>query len=259
MRSYALLSLIFIVLCTSFVIIVMAATTSQMIEVFASSGLNVYVSLFNDGGQAVKICVFTVEESAGCQTYSPSEYNLHRLGPFTFSPGAVAVGERFTACASIEGASDVCSDGYNGEQNTLERVTIKIPSTGGQQQPIGPQGGRVNTIPTQPRSDSWSDICQTIQPWLVNNCSAYFNPDGSENSEGVRAKTCILGSVLLSGLAVGLSEGTAPIGMIIDGLSVASSVTGCQDIIDFVKLKATTDPSTLLSAIGISRTSSGFN
>ena len=42
-------------------------------------------------------------------------------------------------------------------------------------------------------------------------------------------------------------------------ISVTLSVTGCQGIIDSVELQAATDPSTLLSAIGIGRPSSGFN
>jgi hypothetical protein len=61
------------------------------------------------------------------------------LGPFVFNPGAVPVGQQFTACASLKAGSDICSDGVNSPQNMPEHVTIRIPVPGGQQ-PTGPVG-----------------------------------------------------------------------------------------------------------------------
>jgi len=98
-------------------------------EAMAASGLKVYVSLFYNGGQPVTICVSTVQQSAGCNTYGPSEYNIHQLGPFVFNPGAVAVGQEFKACASVKPGSEVCVNGVNSPQSAPERVTTgSLPS-----------------------------------------------------------------------------------------------------------------------------------
>jgi CHRD domain len=99
--------------------------------------------------------------------------------------------------------------------------------------------------------EDWSVACYAVERWLTHPCSAHLNPDGTLTQEGNRAKDCILGGALLSGASLAVSRGTLPTRIIIDGLAFLAPRNGCGDIVDFVKLKQATDPSSFFNALGI--------
>jgi hypothetical protein len=99
--------------------------------------------------------------------------------------------------------------------------------------------------------EDWSIACYTVERWLTHSCSTQLNPDGTLTQEGNHAKDCIIGGALLSGASVALSNGNLPLGLIIDGLAFLAPRNGCGDVVDFVKLKQSTDPSTFFNALGI--------
>jgi hypothetical protein len=104
-------------------------------------------------------------------------------------------------------------------------------------------------ISAQP--EDWSIACYNVERWLIHPCSTHLNPDGTLTQEGNRAKDCIIGGALLSGASLYLSRGTLPTGTIIDGLALLAPTNGCGDVVDFVKLKQATDPSSFFNALGI--------
>ena len=106
---------------------------------------------------------------------------------------------------------------------------------------------------TSAKSEDWSIACLAVERWLIDTCSAHLNPDGSLTQEGNRAKDCIIGGALLSGASLALSGGDLPTGIIIDGLALLAPTNGCEDVVDFIKLKQSTDPSSFFNALGIPR------
>jgi hypothetical protein len=99
--------------------------------------------------------------------------------------------------------------------------------------------------------EDWSIACHTVERWLIHPCSTQLNPDGTLTQKGNHAKDCIIGGALLSGASVALSNGNLPLGLIIDGLAFLAPRNGCGDVVDFVKLKQSTDPSSFFNALGI--------
>ena len=74
---------------------------------------------------------------------------------------------------------------------------------------------------SQGSSGSYSGICQTLQPVLVQSCDTLVNSDGSLTSEGAHAMHCIRNGVLLAGGAAMLG---VPLSIVLKGLSILSSL-----------------------------------
>lgn len=105
-------------------------------------------------------------------------------------------------------------------------------------------------IPSSQPED-WSIACHTVEPWLIHPCREHLNPDGTLTQEGNHAKDCIIGGALLSGASLALTHGDLSPGIIIEGLAFLAPRNGCGDVVDFVKLKQATDPSSFFNALGI--------
>lgn len=82
----------------------------------------------------------------------------------------------------------------------------------------------------------------------MNPCNAYVNSDGSLTQEGVRARNCIINGGLLSAEAILTGRSTSDI---IFGLELAATLTHCDGIVDFQKLKSATNPTFFLKELGI--------
>ena len=68
---------------------------------------------------------------------------------------------------------------------------------------------------------------------------------------GEHAKGCITNGGILAGGSWLLSNGLLPPAAIVDGLRIAASLTHCDGIVDFAKLKQATNILQILSLFGI--------
>jgi hypothetical protein len=93
----------------------------------------------------------------------------------------------------------------------------------------------VGSIPSQ--KQNWADVCQTIQNYLLNDCSSYVASSGSLTSEGMRARDCIQGGGLLAG--AGLLANLPPLWIIgiLERASVMYKGGVCDGIVDWQPLK----------------------
>jgi hypothetical protein len=85
--------------------------------------------------------------------------------------------------------------------------------------------------------ENWADVCQTIQNYLLNDCSSYVASSGSLTSEGMRARDCIQGGGLLAG--AGLLANLAPLWIIgiLERASVMYKGGVCDGIVYWQSLK----------------------
>ena len=99
-------------------------------EANAGVGLNVNARLIHHGGDLVEVCVNSRAEDLGCKTrdlsivYTPSLL----IVPFTFSVGAVDVGEEFRVCVRNERMGiENCKTGINTEKHAPEEIVLQVP------------------------------------------------------------------------------------------------------------------------------------
>jgi hypothetical protein len=195
-----------------------------------SVGLKVFVHVTGGGGN---VCVHSAGEDAGCQSLSgPGTAN------FEFSPGAVAVGEKFTACVD-----QTCTTGTNSPAKKPEDVYLS--SSG---------GGSSNIVTPQPQSQqpqttsriNWMGMCSAVRSALYSSCDTLVNSDGTLSVEGERAFGCIRnGALLAAGASIlGMSPSVT-----ITGLSALSNPTGCGNIVNFNVLPSIANLKQVLSLI----------
>jgi hypothetical protein len=96
-----------------------------------------------------------------------------------------------------------------------------------QPQPYQPQPYQ----PPMQRSPPWRQICSLLTPILVSPCYQLVNRDNSLTYEGERARVCIQNGILLAGGAAYLLS--LPLPLIIAALQTLSTMTGCDDIINW--------------------------
>jgi hypothetical protein len=89
--------------------------------------------------------------------------------------------------------------------------------------------GHIVQAQTSSRID-WNSICETVSSALVQQCSAYVNPDGTFTPEGERAFGCIRNGVLIAGGAIATG---VPTPIIISGLKILAGQTGCDNIVNW--------------------------
>jgi hypothetical protein len=99
----------------------------------------------------------------------------------------------------------------------------------GSSQPQQSTGGSYNSEQLQGNSGSYSGICQTLQPVLVQSCDTLVNSDGSLTSDGSHAMHCIRNGILLGGGAATLG---VPLSIVLKGLSILASPTGCDGVVN---------------------------
>lgn len=195
-------------------------------------GLKVFVHVSGGGGN---VCVRSESEDAGCQSLSGP-----RTAKFEFSPGAVAVGEKFTACVD-----QTCTTGTNSPAKKPEDVYLS--SSGG-------GGGSSNIVTPQPQFQqpqttnriNWMGMCSAIKSALYSSCDTLVNSDGTLSPEGERAWICIRngGALALGARALGVSP-TATIA----GLTSLSKPTSCGNIVNFNILPSIPNLKTIINLI----------
>jgi hypothetical protein len=200
-----------------------------------SGGLKVYVHISGGGGN---VCVRTASEDAGCKSLG---------GPgtaeFEFSPDAVAVGQKFTACVD-----QTCATGTNSAAKKPGNVYLS--SDRGVSSNIAtpqPQLQQQQSPPLQTtRRINWKGMCSAVQSALYSSCDTLVNSDGSLSLEGERAWICIRngGSLALGAMALGVSP-TATIA----GLSSLSNPTSCGNIVNFNILPSIPNLKTIINLI----------
>ena len=115
-------------------------------------------------------------------------------------------------------------------------ATVAIVANGSTSTMVMAQVGNGDGQPQQQGTD-WSGICNQIQSILIESCSQLVNTDGSLTADGQHAHDCIQNGILLGGGAFvlfGSNAGTLP--LIIGGLKVLSSQTGCDNIVNWDSL-----------------------
>jgi hypothetical protein len=158
---------------------------------------------------------------------------------FEFSPGAVAVGQQFTACVD-----QTCTTGTNGPAKKPEDVYLS--SSGG-------GSSKIATSPfhsQQPQTTSrinWMGMCSAVRSALYSSCDTLVNSDRRTLSpEGERAWACIRngGALAIAARALEVSP-TATI----SGLSTLSSPTTCGNIVNFSILSSITNLKSIINLI----------
>jgi hypothetical protein len=199
-----------------------------------SGGLKVFVHVSGGGGN---VCVRTASEDAGCKS-------LHGAGTaeFEFSPGAVAVGQKFTACVD-----QTCTTGTNSAAKKPENVYLS--SSGGGSSNIVTPKPQLQQPPPSPQNTvrlNWKGMCSAVQSALYPSCDTLVNSDGTLSPEGQKAWICIRngGALALGAMALGVSPAAT-----IAGLSSLSNPTSCGKIVNFNILPTIPNLKTIINLI----------
>jgi hypothetical protein len=198
-----------------------------------SGGLKVFVHVNGGGGN---VCVRTASEDAGCKALrGPGTAELE------FSPGAVAVGQKFTACVD-----QTCTTGTNSAAKKPENVYLSS-SGGASNNIVTPQP----QLQQQPRPQTttrinWKAMCSAVQSALYSSCDTLVNSDGTLSPQGESAWICIRngGALALGAMAIGVSP-TATI----SGLTSLSNPASCGNIVNFKVLPSIPNLKTIINLI----------
>jgi hypothetical protein len=197
-----------------------------------SGGLKVFVHISGGGGN---VCVRTASEDAGCKSLG---------GPgtaeFEFRPGAVAVGQKITACVD-----QTCTTGTNSAAKKPENVYLSSSAVGSNIVTPKPQFQQQQQPQTTSRIN-WKGMCSAVQSALYSSCNTLVNSDGSLSPEGQSAWICIRngGALALGAMALGVSP-TATIA----GLTSLSNPTSCGNIVNFKILPSIPNLKTIINLI----------
>ena len=199
-----------------------------------SGGLKVFVHISGGGGN---VCVRTASEDAGCKSLG---------GPgtaeFEFSPGAVAVGQKFTACVD-----QTCATGTNSAAKKPENVFLSSSVASSNIVTPKPQFQQQQQQQPQPTVRvNWKGMCSAVQSALYSSCNTLVNSDGTLSPEGQSAWICIRngGALALAARALGVSP-TATI----SGLTSLSNPTSCGNIVNFKVLPSIPNLKTIINLI----------
>jgi hypothetical protein len=123
-----------------------------------------------------------------------------------------------------------CSGGSSpGGDNNIPRP---IPNTRPQ-----PLPNNFGSSPSSDNNQNWANICNQIESLLVESCDQLVNSYGSLTADGQRAHDCIQNGILLGGSALTLTGGNVgSLPLIIGGLKILSSQTGCDNIVNWDSL-----------------------
>ena len=112
--------------CSIVFVVCILLQTNQ--EVNAGVGLNVKVELDHHGEDLVEVCVNSRAEDLGCKTRDLSNAPSPLIVPFTFSEGAVNIGQGFSVCVRNERMGiENCETGINTEKQAPENLILDVP------------------------------------------------------------------------------------------------------------------------------------
>jgi hypothetical protein len=93
----------------------------------------------------------------------------------------------------------------------------------------------------------WNEVCNTLQPVLLQSSSELVDSDGTFTQDGERAFGCIRNGVLLTGGGIGLQ---VPIPIITAALRVLETSTGCDGIVDWSSIDQVSNLGGILQFFG---------
>jgi hypothetical protein len=96
-------------------------------------------------------------------------------------------------------------------------------------------------------SGGWTNVCNTLQPVLLQSCRELVSPSGTFTNEGQRAYDCISNGIIL---ATGGSVLQLPLPVIREALKALSTPTGCDGIVDWDSIDQVTNLGGILSFFG---------
>jgi hypothetical protein len=208
--------------------IIMLFGTTQMVK--ASSGLKVDVFIHNAGCVINRVADITLSTSQDFTdfksvTIPATDTVIH----FQFDSGEVAVGDGIFANVDVSGLHGSGST-TNGPEQQPERIDVNVNCGRG-------GGGPDEARPFEPESSQlrrgetdWNNICNTLDPVLIQSCDQLVFADGTLTEDGERAKGCISNGIVLAGGGVLLQ---LPTPMIASILKALSTPTGCGGIVDW--------------------------
>jgi len=103
--------------------------TNPTSSIHTSEGLQVYVNLTHDGQSSVKLCVKSANQDLGCNVRDLSTtLSPIRIGPFSFKPGVVNIGQKFTTCVEDQNTGEQnCSTEVRSSTEQAEQINLSVP------------------------------------------------------------------------------------------------------------------------------------
>jgi hypothetical protein len=104
--------------------------TNPTSSIHTSEGFQVYVNLTHNGQSSVKLCIKSANQDLGCNVrYLSTAISPIRIGPFSFKPGAVNIGQKFTACVEDQNTGEQnCSTDARSSAKQVEQINLSVPN-----------------------------------------------------------------------------------------------------------------------------------